>query len=283
MGLHPHYFCFALHLAQPFTTTPSSNMPVSFDFSGQTIIVTGGNRGIGHAISTACAKAGAKVAIIYHSAKDAEEVAAKLSKDYGVECKAYKCDVGKADLVKSTFEEIDQKMGPVHGVVANAGVSVVKDALDMTYEDYKFVYDVNVFGQFNCAQAAAALWVKSGYKKGSIVLTSSMSSQIVNKGIHQVFYNSSKAAASSIVKQLAVEWAEHGIRINALCPGYVATDQTAHMDPKLLEWQKKELVPLGRFSTPEEQSGQCLLLLDPVLGAYCTGQEYFVDGGAQAW
>jgi sorbose reductase len=65
--------------------------------------------------------------------------------------------------------------------------------------------DVNVWGQFACAQAVADLWVKSGFKKGSIVLTSSMSSQIVNKGIHQVFYNSSKAAASSIVKQLAVE------------------------------------------------------------------------------
>jgi hypothetical protein len=86
--------------------------------------------------------------------------------------------------------------------------------------------DVNVWGQFACAQAVADLWVKSGFKKGSIVLTSSMSSQIVNKGIHQVFYNSSKAAASSIVKQLAVEWADHGIRVNALCPGYVSTDQT---------------------------------------------------------
>lgn len=258
-------------------------MPISFDFSGSTVIVTGGNRGIGYAISEALAKAGATVAIIYHSAKDAEEVAAKIAKEHGVKCQAWKCDVGNSELVKKTFKEIDETFGPVHGVVANAGVSVVKDALEMEKTDYSYVYDVNVWGQFACAQAAADLWTKSGYKKGSIVLTSSMSSQIVNKGIHQVFYNSSKAAASSIVKQLAVEWAPSGIRINALCPGYVATDQTAHMDPKLLEWQKKDLVPLGRFSEPHEQAYMTLLLLDSTMGAYCTGQEYFVDGGAQAW
>jgi len=257
-------------------------MGVSFDFSGQTIIVTGGNRGIGFAISETLAKASANVAIIYNSAKDAPDVAAKIAKDHGVKCEAFKCDVGNTELVKKTFKEIDEKFGSVTGVVANAGVSVVKDALEMQKEDYQFVYDVNVWGQFACAQAAADLWTKNG-TKGSIVLTSSMSSQIVNKGIHQVFYNSSKAAASSIVKQLAVEWAPHGIRVNALCPGYVATDQTAHMDPKLLEWQKKDLVPLGRFSTPEEQAYMTMLLLDSTMGAYCTGQEYFVDGGAQAW
>lgn len=258
-------------------------MPISFDFSQSTVIVTGGNRGIGRAISETLAKAGANVAIVYNSAKDAPEVAAQIAKEHGVKVEAWKCDVGNPELVKSTFQEINDKFGQVTGLVANAGVSVVKDALEMKKEDFSFVYDVNVWGQFACAQAVADLWVKSGYKKGSIVLTSSMSSQIVNKGIHQVFYNSSKAAASSIVKQLAVEWADHGIRVNALCPGYVATDQTSHMDPKLLDWQKKDLVPLQRFSTPDEQSYITLLLLDPVMGAYCTGQEYFVDGGAQAW
>jgi sorbose reductase len=81
----------------------------------------------------------------------------------------------------------------------------VSDAVSFRKQKLTWEDDVNVWGQFACAQAVADLWVKSGFKKGSIVLTSSMSSQIVNKGIHQVFYNSSKAAASSIVKQLAVE------------------------------------------------------------------------------
>lgn len=130
-----------------------------------------------------------------------------------------------------------------------------------------------------------------------------MSTNIHNKGITQAFYNSSKGAASNLVRQLAVEWAKDGIRVNALsvsrllsmicitltfciyrspvtsrkqdcCMRYVpqliilshSTDQTAHMDPKLLEWQKTDLVPLQRFSTPEEQSYMTLLLLDPVMG-----------------
>jgi len=227
------------------------------------------------------AESGANVAIIYRSAKDAEDVAAELAKKYNIKCKAYKCDVGDQDLVNKTFLEIHDDFPEVTGVVANAGVSVVKPAEEMKKEDFSYVYDANVFGQFNCAVAAHNMWTKAQYKSGSIVFTSSMSSQIVNRGITQVFYNSSKAAASSIVKQLAVEWADKGIRINALCPGYVKTDQTQKMDKKFLEWQN-DLVPLKRFSEPEEQTGMCLLLLSDS-ATYMTGQEYFVDGGAQTW
>ncbi|ORX38062.1 hypothetical protein BD324DRAFT_650595 [Kockovaella imperatae] len=258
-------------------------MPINFDFSGKTYIVTGGNRGIGLAISEAIAEAGGNVGVIYHSAKDAPDIAAGIAKKYNVKCEAWKCDVGDPELVKKTFKEIDEKFGQVDGVVANAGISVVKDAIDLTKEDFNSVYSTNVFGPFACAQAAASLWIEKQYKGGSVVFVSSMSSQIVNKKIHQVWYNSSKAAASSIVKQLAVEWADKDIRVNALCPGYVETDQTSHMDPKLLSWQKDELVPLGRFSQPKEQAYMALFLLDNKFSSYCTGQEYFVDGGAQAW
>lgn len=227
------------HSKCPSTVSPSSSSrrvlcllpPV--DFSNATVIVTGGNRGIGRAISETLAKAGANVAIIYNSAKDAPEVAAEIAKEHNVKVQAWKCDVGNTDIVKKTFQEINDTFGQVTGLVANAGVSVVKDALDMKKEDFSFVCkpitsfvgqgcrlwvdDVNVWGQFACAQAAADLWTKSGFKKGSIVLTSSMSSQIVNKGIHQVFYNSSKAAASSIVKQLAVEVSNNSLLFLPLC------------------------------------------------------------------
>ncbi|KAL7006900.1 hypothetical protein EMMF5_003484 [Cystobasidiomycetes sp. EMM_F5] len=236
------------------------------DFKNQTVVVTGGNRGIGFAISETLAKAGANVAIIFRSAKDAHDVAAKLAKDHGTEVKAWQCDVGNTEQVTKTFEEINSSFGQITSVVANAGVSIVKPATELTYDDYKYIYDVNVWGQFATAQAAAKLWIKSGFKKGSIVLTSSMSTNINNKGITQAFYNSSKGAASNLVRQLAVEWAPNGIRVNALSPGYVATDQTSHMDPKLLKWQQSELIPLQRFSTPEEQAYMTLLLLDPVMG-----------------
>ncbi|KAH9947812.1 NADP-dependent mannitol dehydrogenase [Amylocystis lapponica] len=253
----------------------------NIDFSGKCIIVTGGNRGIGRAISEACAQAGARVAIIYRSSSDAEKAAQDIGKAYSVECKAFKCDVVDAELVTKTFKRINSEMGPVTGLVANAGVSVVKPALELTTDDFDMVYTVNVLGVFNAARAAAQLWVDTKRQDGSIVITSSMSSQIINqlaagKPLTQVFYNSSKAAVSSLTKGLAAEWAQYGIRVNAVSPGYVNTDQTSGMDKAVRDFQAAQL-PLRRFSEPHEMAPQTLLLLSD-LGSYMTGQEYFVDG-----
>jgi len=136
-------------------------------------------------------------------------------------------------------------------------------------------------GDFNTAVAAADLWVKKGYKQGSIVFTVSMSSQICNRPLTQVFYNSSKAATANLAKNLACEWAPYGIRVNSLSPGFVKTDQTNYMDAKLREFQA-DGVPLKRFSEPHEQVGQALLLLSEH-ASYMTGGEYFVDGGFLCW
>jgi len=260
-------------------------MVFAFDFTNKCIVVTGGNRGIGYAFSRAVAQAGARVAIIYRSSTDADQVASKLSEEFGVQTKAYKCDVADANLVVSTLEKIDKELGPITGLIANAGVSVVKPALELTSEDFSKIFNVNVLGVFNTARAAAKLWInrKSG---GSIVITSSMSSQIINQtapnqALTQVFYNSSKGAVSNLTKGLAAEWAPHGIRVNALSPGYVNTAQTAVMAKDIREHQAKNLL-LGRFAEPHEMSGQALLLLSEH-ASYMTGGEYFVDGGQLVW
>ncbi|KAG1744850.1 hypothetical protein EDB19DRAFT_1694487 [Suillus lakei] len=224
----------------------------TIDFSDKCIIVTGGNRGIGYAYSRAVAQAGARVAIIYRSSEDAHEVAEKLCKEFGVQVKAYQCDVSDAEKTAETFSLIDKDLGPVTGLIANAGVSIVKPALELTSEDFYKVYSVNVLGVFNSTKAAARLWIDKKQSGGSIVITSSMSSQIINqvapnKPLTQVFYNSSKGAVSMLMKGLAAEWATHGIRVNALSPGYVNTDQTSGMETHVLEHQTKT-VPLGRFA-----------------------------------
>jgi len=260
-------------------------MGFTIDFKGQTIIVTGGNRGIGYEFSRGVASAGANVAIIYRSSKDAEQVAEKIAKEFGVKVKAYQADVSKADLVTQVIKRIDDELGPVTGLIANAGVSVVKPAVDLNEEDFNFVYGVNVLGVFNTSTAIAKLWL-ARKSKGSIVINSSMSSQIINQAaqnvpLTQVFYNSSKAAVSAVAKGLAVEWAPHGIRVNTVSPGYVNTDQTAHMDPKLRHYQAAG-IPLRRFAEPEEMVGQTLLLLSDY-ASYQTGGEYFVDGGQLVW
>ncbi|RDB17170.1 NADP-dependent mannitol dehydrogenase [Hypsizygus marmoreus] len=258
----------------------------TIDFKGKCIVITGGNRGIGYAYTRAVAQAGANIAVIYRSSKDAEEVTAKVAKEFGIKAKAYKCDVSDTELVNKVFKQINDELGPITGLIANAGVSVPKPALELTHDDFIKVYDVNVYGVFNTARAVAKLWIENKHKGGSIVITSSMSSQIINQSalnesLAQVFYNSSKAAVSNLTKGLAAEWAAHGIRVNAVSPGYVNTDQTSHMDKKVRDYQAKA-IPLGRFAEPHEMTGQALLLLSDH-ASYMTGGEYFVDGGQLIW
>ncbi|KAJ2929281.1 hypothetical protein H1R20_g7823, partial [Candolleomyces eurysporus] len=265
----------------------------SINFSGQCIIVTGGNRGIGYAFTRALAASGANVAVIYRSHPDALKDIGEVGKEFpAVKVKGYQCDVSDTDSVTRVVEQINKDFvtpegkPTITGLIANAGVSVVKPALELTHEDFKKIYDVNVFGVFNTARAVAKLWQKQKAKgdkvKGSIVINSSMSSQIINKAedaspLTQVFYNSSKAAVSNLTKGLAAEWAKDGIRVNALSPGYVNTAQTADMDQSMRDYQAGQL-PLGRFAEPVEMTGQALLLLSDH-ASYMTGGEYFVDGG----
>ncbi|KAG1886644.1 NADP-dependent mannitol dehydrogenase [Suillus subluteus] len=260
--------------------------PLTIDFSGKCVIVTGGNRGIGLAYSRALAKAGARVAIVYRSNPDAPKVAKELQEEYKVKVQAYKCDVTNAEQTVTTFARIDKELGPVTGLVANAGVSAVKPAFDLTTEDFNKVYGVNVLGVFNSAVAAAKLWKGKDLKNLSIVITSSMSSQIINQAstnepLTQVFYNSSKAAVSNLTKGLAAEWAKHNIRVNAVSPGYVETDQTRDLPRDVIDYERQH-IPLGKFGRPDQISGQALFLLSEH-ASYMTGGEHFVDGGQLIW
>lgn len=128
--------------------------------------------------------------------------------------------------------------------------------------------------------SSCSLWTKRK-QPGSIVIVSSMSSQIVNSPLTQCFYNSSKGAVSNLGRCLAAEWAPHQIRVNMLSPGFINTDQTSHMPAELREGQAKT-VPLGRFSQPFEQASQVVLFLSDKT-SYQTGSEAFVDGGYLIW
>lgn len=229
----------------------------------------------GLAISKAAARAGANVAVLYRSHPDAEKNAEEVAKEFGVKVKAYQCDVSDADLVKKTIQQAEADLGQVTALAANAGVSVVKPATELTADDFHKVFNVNVLGVFNTAKAVAQHWIDTGFKKGAIVVTSSMSSEIYNqKGLNdpltQVFYNSSKGAVTNMVKGLAAEWSKHGIRVNALEPGFCNTEQTSGMDVKIRDYQAQS-VPLGRFSEPHEQGYPAVFLLSEY-ASYMTGR-----------
>ncbi|CAD6949230.1 unnamed protein product [Tilletia controversa] len=231
-------------------------MVFTIDLSGSTVVVTGGNRGIGLAMSEAVADAGANVAILYRSHPEAEKAAEGVAKQFNVKAKAYKCDVGDAAQVKSVIAQIEGDLGtPIKGLMANAGVSVVKPALELTPEDFQYVYGTNVLGVFNTCREIAAHWIKSG-TKGSIVVTSSMSSEIynqsgLNKPLTQVFYNSCE------------------------------TEQTSGMEASVREFQAAS-IPLKRFSQPREQAEPAVLLLSDK-ASYITGSVIRPDGGFTIW
>lgn len=162
------------------------------DLKGLVVIVTGGNRGIGLAMSKAAASAGADIAILYRSHPQAEESAKKVADEFGVKVKAFQCDVGDIEAVTKTVEEVS-KMGTIGGLLANAGISVVKPAFELTSKDFEAVYKTNVLGVFNVCTATAKHWVQKKYQGGAIVVTSSMSSGLYNqKGLNdpltQAFY-----------------------------------------------------------------------------------------------
>jgi len=261
-------------------------MPFTIDFTGKNFVVTGGNRGIGLALTRSIAEAGGNVAMLYRSSANAAEVAESLSKEYSKDIRAYQCDVTDQKRVGEVFEQVVKEMGDISGVVANAGVAIVRPALDIGQEEFDFMYRTNVLGVFYTAQAAAKIWVAKGFKEGSIVVISSMSSQIynqeaLNKPLRHVFYNSSKAAVSSMTKALAAEWAPYGIRLNIVSPGYVETEQSG-VHPKETRAFHEASVPLGRYSQPKEQAPPVLLLLSEH-SSYMTGSEVFVDGGYLIW
>lgn len=252
------------------------------------VIITGGTRGVGLCYSHAAAQAGANLALIFRERReDASKAVEEIQKKHkNIKVKAYQCNVADTEMTNKTFREIeeDREMGGVTGVMANAGQSVVKPALDLNAEDFQKVYGTNVLGVFNTARAAAKIFHDNN-RNGSIVITGSMSAQIINqagpnKPLTQVFYNSSKAAVVNLTKGLAAEWAPR-VRVNCVSPGYVDTDQTRHMHKDILKHQEQN-VPLRRFAEPREIAGQAVFLLSDY-ASYMTGSDILIDGGQLIW
>ncbi|WWC87779.1 uncharacterized protein L201_002671 [Kwoniella dendrophila CBS 6074] len=258
-------------------------MTWQIDLKGKTIVVSGGNRGIGLAISEQVAQAGAHVAIIYRKSEDAPEVAKKIGEKYGVHCEAYQADVSDQKAITDLFQKIYFDVGPIGGVVCNAGINYKKDALEYTKEDFDGHFGPNVWGVFTCAQAAARLWKQHDYRNGRIVFVSSVSGTIANRGVQQAFYNPTKAAVISLAKTLAMEWASQGTIVNVLSPGYVLTDMNASLkDDQKEREETASMTMLNRISEPSEQAGTAVFLLSDY-ATYITGTEVIVDGGLSSW
>ena len=245
-----------------------------FDMSGRKALVTGAARGIGKVLALTLAEAGCDVSLVGLHIEGVEEVATEIN-EMGVKALAYQADVSKKDEVDKAFSETAKEFGRLDICVNNAGVSFQMPVEDMPEEEWDNIIDTNMKGVFLCSQAAARIMIPQ--RSGCIINLASISGHAVNVPQKQAVYNSSKAGVAMLTKSMALEWAEYGIRVNALSPGYMKTEMTlstmSHLFP---EWEA--ITPLGRLGEPEELRG-ALLFLASDASSYMIGHDLIIDGG----
>ena len=233
-------------------------------------IVTGGSRGIGAQTAKALAKEGASIAVIYaHGAEKAEAVCKECEALYGVSAKAYGCNVADFDAVKKTVAAIKKDGGSFHILVKSAGITRDKLAMMMSEDDFDSVIDTNLKGTFNMIRHCASTFVRN--KGGAIVNVASVVGLCGNPG--QANYSASKAGVIGLTKTMAKELAAKNIRVNAVAPGFIATDMTKDLQ-SADEWMKN--IPLHRAGTAEEVAEAIVFLTK---AAYITGEVLKIDGG----
>jgi NAD(P)-dependent dehydrogenase (short-subunit alcohol dehydrogenase family) len=246
----------------------------AFSLQGKVSVVTGANRGIGRALVTALAEAGSDVALLVRDPASADEAVAALDA-LGVRSAVVAADVTQLDQVERAVGEVVSALGRVDVLVNNAGACIHKPALEVTAEEWRQVMDVNVNGVWNCAQAFGRQMVAQN--SGTIINIGSMSGNIVNRPQWQPAYNASKAAVHHLTRSLAAEWAPYGVRVNALAPGYIATDMTPVDEPAFQRYWIED-APLRRFGLPEELGPSVVFLAAPA-SAFMTGEILVIDGG----
>jgi 3-oxoacyl-(acyl-carrier-protein) reductase len=236
-------------------------------------LVTGGSRGIGHAIVEALATAGANVAFTYHCSTEAALELAKSAEEKGVKCRAYKADVASADEMRIVVGEVIKEFGHIAILVNNAGITRDKSFLKMTRDMWEDVMHVDLDGVFYTTQLVARDMVQAG--SGRIINIASIVGQTGNFG--QANYAAAKGAVIAFTETLARELGRKGITVNAVAPGFINTDMLKGM-PEAALAQVEEMTPMGRLGKPEEVADAVVFLAGPH-SSYVTGHVLAVNGG----
>jgi NAD(P)-dependent dehydrogenase (short-subunit alcohol dehydrogenase family) len=245
-----------------------------FSLDGRTAIVTGGNRGIGNAIAHGLAEVGANVVIANRTADDGERAARELADETGVETAAVRTDVSEEADVRALVEATVDRFGGVDVLINNAGIAMHTPAEDKPVAEFRKTLEINLTGAFLCAKHAGRRMIDDG--GGSIVNISSMSAFIANYPQCQVDYQASKGGLEALKTQLASEWAEHGVRVNNINPGYVATDILSDDEEEIRTWHEEML--LDEFADPEDIAPLAVYLASDA-ASYVTGESIVIDGG----
>jgi NAD(P)-dependent dehydrogenase (short-subunit alcohol dehydrogenase family) len=249
-------------------------MSKRFDLTGKVALVTGASSGLGVHFARTLAAAGASIAIAARRADRLASLQAELQ-SAGSKAIAVELDVQSGDSITAAFAAAEQALGPIDIVVNNAGISIVKPALEMPVEDWDAVVNTNLRGAWLVAQTAGKRWLM-GKRPGVIV---NIASILGLRTIGQVApYNASKAGLIHLTRALAMEWARHDIRVNAICPGYIETEMNSDFWKSPAGQRLIDRIPQRRIGKPEHLDG-ALLLLASEAGSFMTGSVLTVDGG----
>lgn len=247
-----------------------------FDLTGTVALITGGNSGIGLGFAEGLATHGADIAIWGTNASKNDAAVEQLRR-HGTSVASFVCDVGDPEAVTATFEATVGAMGKVDSCFANAGVSGKGIAFtEMSPEEWHRVLRVNLDGAMYTSQAAVRHWVEAGNGGSLVVTTSGSAFEGQQRGQH---YGASKAGVIALMRAIAVEYAKHGVRANAVLPGWVTSDLTA----SVFAWDRfvenvKPRVPLGRWGEPDDLSGIAVYLASDA-SRWHTGDIISIDGG----
>jgi NAD(P)-dependent dehydrogenase (short-subunit alcohol dehydrogenase family) len=250
-------------------------MSTLFDLHDRVALVTGGGRGLGGGVAKALAAAGAEVVLTSRNEDQLAGTAAEITAAGGT-ARTLAWDLGDGSSAPDLVDEAIRRAGRIDVLVHAAGNMVRRPAADLPAADWDSVVGLHLRGAFLLAQAVAR-HLRQAERPGSIVLVGSLTSQRV--GIPgAVAYASAKSGLMGLMRTLAVEWAPHGIRVNAIAPGFFPTAMTASADATPARRALLDRVPMGRLGTPDDLGGTAVYLASDA-SAYVTGEAITVDGG----
>lgn len=239
----------------------------------KTALITGASRGIGRGIAIEFAKQGANVAFTYNASAEAAKVLEKELEAFGIKSVGYQSNAADFDAAQELAKNVLDEFGNIDILINNAGITKDNLLMRISEDDFDKVIEVNLKSVFNLTKAVIRSMMKQ--RAGSIINMSSVVGLKGNAG--QANYAASKAGILGFTKSVALELGSRNIRCNAIAPGFIETEMTDKLDPKIVdEWRKG--VPLKRGGTPKDIADACVFLASD-MSSYITGQTLSVDGG----